>query len=41
MDMYYTMRSKDGREIKTYSKTKVFFLWLRGWKRMYKFEGSA
>lgn len=38
--MYYTMR-KNGREIRTYSKTKVVFLWLRGWKRMYKFEGSA
>lgn len=38
--MYYTMR-KNNKEIRTYRKIKVVYLWLCGWKLKYRFEGSA
>ncbi len=37
--MYHTLR-KNGQEIRTYSRFKVLYLRLLGWKLMYRFEGS-
>lgn len=38
--MYWTLRKSDGREIKTYSKFRVLYLRLLGWKLTCRFEGS-
>ncbi len=37
--MYYTMR-KGNLEIRTYSRFRVVYLWLLGWRIYYRLEGS-